>query len=80
MVLIIQKHKCFLVKSGEWLQVSLPEPTLVTGVITQGRENFDHWVTSYQVLFGNDSSTMEPVTDTFGNSVVSVWSKKVCSL
>ena len=32
-----------------WLQISLYRQTLITGIIVQGREDEDQWVTSYKV-------------------------------
>ena len=32
-----------------WLQIDLYKPTAITGVIVQGREDEDQWVTSYKV-------------------------------
>ena len=31
--------------SGEWIQVDLRTPAAVTGVVTQGRSDYDGWVT-----------------------------------
>ena len=35
--------------SQPWLQISLYRQTWITGIIVQGRENEDQWVTSYKV-------------------------------
>ena len=34
-----------------WIEVDFLSNTHVEGVVTQGRENKDQWVTSYQVKF-----------------------------
>ncbi len=39
---------------NEWIQVNLQQQTLVSGVITQGRPNFDQWVTDYTVEHSDD--------------------------
>ena len=47
-----------------WLQVDLGSPTRVVGVITQGRPNTDkweQWVTSYKILYGNSTLTLEKI-------------------
>ena len=39
-----------------WLQISLYRQTPITGVILQGREDEDQWVTSYKVQTSLDDS------------------------
>jgi hypothetical protein len=34
---------------GEWMQIDIGEVLSVSGIVTQGRRQFDQWVTSYQV-------------------------------
>ena len=54
----------FHFNSTRWLQVDLGSPTRVVGVITQGRPNNDEWeqwVTSYKMLYGNSTSTLEKI-------------------
>ncbi|CAK8680121.1 lactadherin-like [Clavelina lepadiformis] len=43
--------------AGEWIQVDLRTPTFVTGVVTQGRSNYDCdcWVTSFKIAYGNST-------------------------
>jgi len=41
---------------GEWIQVDLGKMTEVTGVATQGRQDYNEWVTSYVVQFSRDGS------------------------
>ena len=38
----------------QWLQVNSPERKKWLGVVTQGRINANHWVTSYQVSYSDD--------------------------
>ncbi|XP_076817821.1 retinoschisin-like [Clavelina lepadiformis] len=47
-----------LTTSGEWIQVDLRTPAAVTGVVTQGRSDYDGWVTSYKVSYGNSTNQM----------------------
>ncbi|XP_035687608.1 EGF-like repeat and discoidin I-like domain-containing protein 3 [Branchiostoma floridae] len=42
---------------GEWLQVDLGGAAKVHGVITQGRADYDQWVTSYKLQFSWDGSS-----------------------
>ena len=39
---------------NQWIQVDLIIPTWVTGVMIQGREDFDQWVTEYKVEYSSD--------------------------
>ena len=40
----------------QWLQVDLRVPTLVTGVATQGRQDYAQWVTSYGIAYSLDGA------------------------
>ena len=42
---------------GEWLEVDIGHPTLVTGVVTKGRGDSkrQQWVTLYWLSYSNDS-------------------------
>ena len=43
---------------NQWLQVDLESYYVrVTGVATQGRENFGQWVKNYKLQFSNDTET-----------------------
>ena len=47
-----------LESDGEpWLQISLYRQTQITGVIVQGREDEDQWVTSYKVQTNLDGTS-----------------------
>ncbi len=48
---------------GEWILVDLGVTALVTGLMTQGREEANEWVTLYTVSFSNDASKWSYVTD-----------------
>ena len=39
---------------NQWIQVNFLLPTWVTGVMTQGREGGNQWVTEYKVEYSSD--------------------------
>ena len=39
----------------QWLELDLGPPTTVTGLVTRGRGDKKHWVTSYSMSYSNDS-------------------------
>ena len=41
-----------------WIQVDLGVAKKVSGVVLQGRQDGDQWVTHYKVQYGNGSSTL----------------------
>ncbi|XP_044176026.1 receptor-type tyrosine-protein phosphatase S-like [Acropora millepora] len=43
----------------QWLRVDLGKKTLVTEIKTQGRYNYNQWVTSYRVSYSNDGSNFQ---------------------
>ncbi|WAQ93441.1 EDIL3-like protein [Mya arenaria] len=47
----------------QYIQVNFLKPMLLTGIITQGRENSGSYVTSYKVLFSNDGFIWSPYQD-----------------
>ncbi|XP_078368360.1 retinoschisin-like [Oculina patagonica] len=42
---------------NQWLQVDLQQTTRVTGIATQGREDWPQWVTEYKLQYGEDGHT-----------------------
>ena len=40
----------------QWLQIDLGNPTTVTKIATQGRQDSSHWVTSYALSYSLTSS------------------------
>ncbi|XP_038060996.1 uncharacterized protein LOC119731795 [Patiria miniata] len=46
-----------------WIQVDFNGIVTITGLITQGREDNDQWVTEYQVTYSNDAQSWHHVTD-----------------
>ena len=44
-------------KDGAWLQIDAGRLVTVRGVVTQGRANWDQWVTKYSVQTSTDGST-----------------------
>ena len=48
---------CFIcILDRQWLELDLGPPTVVTGLVTRGRGDKKHWVTSYSVSYSNDSN------------------------
>ena len=41
----------------QWIQVDLGEQKIVTKIATQGRNNYDQWVTSYGVSYSLNGQT-----------------------
>ena len=50
----------YAVKS-QWMQIDLGTLMSVTGVITQGRQDRDQWVTGYTISTSTDGNTWTPV-------------------
>ena len=46
-----------LLDTKQWLQVDLQHITRVIGIATQGRHDFDQWVTEYKLQYGDDGQT-----------------------
>ncbi|XP_072022190.1 uncharacterized protein [Amphiura filiformis] len=46
---------------NQWIQVDLGTPTPVSGIITQGRDGFDQWVTMFTVEYSRDCVTWQDV-------------------
>jgi lactadherin len=42
---------------GQWIEIDVGPPTLITGVITKGRADSkkQHWVTRFKISYSNDS-------------------------
>ncbi|XP_033107775.1 uncharacterized protein LOC117109513 isoform X2 [Anneissia japonica] len=54
---------------NQWIQVNLGQVKEVTGVITQGRNgNYDQWVTSYEILYGMDGNSWQPILGANGQA------------
>jgi len=39
---------------GQWLQVDLEKYTTVSGLATQGRSDYNQWVTKYRIQYSDD--------------------------
>ena len=49
---------------NQWLQIDLGSVfTRVTGVATQGRYNYNQWVTTYKLQYSKDGSTFTSYKD-----------------
>ena len=53
---------------NQWIQIDFLTETPIKGVISQGcgYKHLGQWVTAYQVLFGSDEATLEPIRE-FGS-------------
>ena len=59
-------------KDHSWLQVDLGSPKRVLGVMTQGRPVANaHWITSFEILYGNSTSSLVSIQDKSNQNVVS---------
>ena len=68
---------------GGWIQVDLLKPTQVSGIVTQGRgvSAAEQWVTSYEILYGNNVSNLAVLSNLSGaKNVVSPSDYCICSL
>ncbi|XP_076812150.1 retinoschisin-like [Clavelina lepadiformis] len=52
---------------GEWIQVDLKKPTVVTGVVTQGRNERPHRVTSFKISYGNSTDQLQVIQNDEGS-------------
>jgi hypothetical protein len=50
---------------GEWMQLDLGRTMAVTHIVTQGRHEYDQWVTEYKVQHSTDGSQFTAVSATF---------------
>merc|ERR1719356_1796341 len=50
---------------GQWMQMDLGSTMKVSGVVTQGRKNWNQWVTSYQVATSIDGKSWKSVGGTY---------------
>ena len=48
---------------GQWLQVDLEKYTTVTGLATQGRSDYNQWVTKYRVQYSDDGVSFHLYTE-----------------
>ncbi|XP_033109082.1 SCO-spondin-like [Anneissia japonica] len=56
--------------SNPWIQADLGILNEVTGVITQGSNDWNEWVTSYEVHHSVDNTNFQPVTEGSGQTAV----------
>ena len=42
---------------NQWLQVDFRRPTIITGISTQGRQDYNQFVKSYTISFSDDGKT-----------------------
>lgn len=56
---------------NQWLQIDLrTRYTAVKGIATQGRDDWNQWVTRYRLQYGNDGNNFEFYTEVAGQSAM----------
>ncbi|XP_033105774.1 uncharacterized protein LOC117108037 [Anneissia japonica] len=55
--------------TNQWVQVSLPHPYTITGITTQGRSDYDQWVTSYKIQYSMDGARWQDIMSSSGNAL-----------
>ncbi|XP_022103183.1 retinoschisin-like [Acanthaster planci] len=55
--------------SHPWIQVDFSSRVTVSGLVTQGRSDYEAWVTEYQVAYRDDKHALNHVTDAVGSPV-----------
>ena len=53
---------------GEWMQLDLGQTKAITHIVTQGRINYDQWVTEYKVQHSTDGSRFTAVSAPFSGN------------
>ena len=48
---------------NQWIQVDFGEMKLVSGIVMQGRTDYEQWVKKYKVQYSNDGISWQFVTD-----------------
>nr|CAB3263781.1 lactadherin-like [Phallusia mammillata] len=56
--------------ANQWIQVDLNGATTITGVVTQGRNSLDQWVTEYKVSYLAADLTWKTVNDNSGTAIL----------
>jgi len=54
-------------RQGEWILVDLGVESEVAGLMTQGRDSSDHWVTHFIISYSQDAYKWEYARDIYGN-------------
>ena len=55
---------------NQWIQIDLRRQEIITRIATQGRKNYDQWVTSYMVSYSFDGERFENYKDSDGTDQV----------
>ena len=64
---------------NQWIQIDLlTSYTAVRGVATQGRYDWNQWVTQYRLQYGNDGENFEFYTVAAGQSAIKVKGFDLC--
>lgn len=63
--------------TNQYIQVELPRPEPIYGVVMQGSPMFDQFVTSYEIMYGDDGVAFSTVDGPDGNpKVISFYNSK----
>jgi len=55
-----------------WIQVDFNVPTLLTGIVTQGRPTVsEEWVETFKIQYGNNQTDLNTITNESGTDIVS---------
>ncbi|XP_077974515.1 lactadherin-like [Styela clava] len=54
---------------GEWHQVDFKAPKQIEGIVTQGRPDYDQWVRSFKISYGNSTSAMITIQENGSDKV-----------
>ena len=55
----------------QWIQVDFHTPTLVTGVVTQGRPTMsEDWVETFKIQYGNNQTDLATMKHSDGTDIV----------
>ena len=68
---VISFLQCITDKDERWIEVNYQREKTIYGVVTQGRNNYNNYVTSYNVLYKtDDSSNFKYILDKNGEEKV----------
>ena len=58
--------------ANQWLQVDLNSFYIITGVVTQGRQDYNQWVTAFSVSHSDDGVNWNVIQDCNANDKVAI--------
>ena len=64
-----------------WIQVDFHIPTLITGVVTQGRPTSrEEWIQTFKIQYGNNQTNLATMKNGIGIDIVGVFCISMCFL